>query len=72
MIFLVMVYIFLMLKYCMVILFCFFVLFLVVNNYEFESIFDGGFSFLGVILGVLFVLIIFGVIVVGIVYCLIR
>lgn len=72
MIFLVMVYIFLMLKYCMVILFCFFVLFLVVNNYEFESIFDGGFSFLGVILGVLLVLIIFGVIVVGIVYCLIR
>lgn len=72
MIFLVMVYIFLMLKYCMVILFCFFVLFLVVNNYEFESIFDGGFSFLGVILGVLFVLIIFGVIVVGVVYYLVR
>lgn len=72
MIFLVMVYIFLMLKYCMVILFCFFVLFLVVNNYEFESIFDGGFSFLGVILGVLFVLIIFGVIVVGVVYYFVR
>lgn len=72
MIFLVMVYIFLMLKYCMVILFCFFVLFLVVNNYDFENLFEGGFSFLGVILGVLFVLIIFGVIVVGIVYCLIR
>lgn len=72
MIFLVMVYIYLMLKYCMVILFCFFVLFLVVNNYEFESIFDGGFSFLGVILGVLFVLIIFGVIVVGVVYYFVR
>lgn len=72
MIFLVMVYIFLMLKYCMVILFCFFVLFLVVNNYDFENIFDGGFSFLGVILGVLFVLIIFGVIVVGVVYYLVR
>lgn len=72
MIFLVMVYIFLMLKYCTVILFCFFVLFLVVNNYEFESIFDGGFSFLGVILGVLFVLIIFGVIVVGVVYYFVR
>lgn len=56
----------------MVILFCFFVLFLVVNNYDFENLFDGGFSFLGVILGVLLVLIIFGVIVVGIVYCLIR
>lgn len=56
----------------MVILFCFFVLFLVVNNYEFESIFDGGFSFLGVILGVLFVLIIFGVIVVGVVYYFVR
>lgn len=56
----------------MVILFCFFVLFLVVNNYDFENIFDGGFSFFGVILGVLFVLIIFGVIVVGVVYYLVR